>query len=189
MTKNLRSLLLFWCCSKRNGWSVWNYWNASSPFHFSLLLITCQKSCKMSEKWRVKSEKVKIPHFRAGFLAGAGGFEPATHGFGVAFNVRKALKILTFSPVSTHFSHKTVCRTCVWKILMLYWCYEKLRLSLLPQAWFWCSSRLKICIAENLLRKVNSFFKNNREFFWLTWETPKGRKGVNFFAREVFGFM
>ena len=28
----------------------------------------------MSEKRRVKSEKVKIPHFRAGFLAGAGGF-------------------------------------------------------------------------------------------------------------------
>ena len=36
-------------------------------------------------------------------MAGAGGFEPATHGFGVAMNVRKSLKILTFSPVSTPF--------------------------------------------------------------------------------------
>ena len=53
-------------------------------------------------------------------LAGAGGFEPATHGFGVALNVHKALKILNFSHVSTPFSHKTVCRTCVWKLLMLF---------------------------------------------------------------------
>ena len=39
------------------------------------------------------------------FLAGAGGLEPATHGFGVALNVSKALKLLTFSHVSMHFSH------------------------------------------------------------------------------------
>ena len=45
----------------------------------------------------------------ASVLAGAGGFEPATHGFGVALNVRKALKILAFSPISMSFSHKTVC--------------------------------------------------------------------------------
>ena len=49
----------------------------------------------------------------ASVMAGAGGFEPATHGFGVALNVRKSLKILTFLPVSTPFSHKTVCHTCV----------------------------------------------------------------------------
>ena len=46
-------------------------------------------------------------------LAGAGGFEPATHGFGVALNIRKTLRILDFSPVSSHFPHKTVCHTCV----------------------------------------------------------------------------
>ena len=46
-------------------------------------------------------------------LAGAGGFEPATHGFGVALKVLKTLKMLTFAPVSTPFSHKTVCHTCV----------------------------------------------------------------------------
>ena len=39
------------------------------------------------------------------FLAGAGGLEPAPHGFGVAPKCRKALKLLTFSHVSTHFSH------------------------------------------------------------------------------------
>ena len=54
------------------------------------------------------------------FLAGAGGLEPATHGFGVAPKYRKALKLLTFSRVSTHFSHKTTCRNCVWKSLMLF---------------------------------------------------------------------
>ncbi len=46
-------------------------------------------------------------------LAGAGGLEPATHGFGVASNAREALKILDFLHVSTHFSRKTVCRGCV----------------------------------------------------------------------------
>ena len=49
----------------------------------------------------------------ASVMAGAGGFEPATHGFGVALNVRQALKTLNFSHVSTPFSHKTVCRNCV----------------------------------------------------------------------------
>ena len=38
-------------------------------------------------------------------LAGAGGLEPATHGFGVAPKCCKALKLLAFSHVSTHFSH------------------------------------------------------------------------------------
>ena len=46
-------------------------------------------------------------------LAGAGGFEPATHGFGVALNCEKALQILAFSRVSTPFPRKTVCRSCV----------------------------------------------------------------------------
>ena len=46
-------------------------------------------------------------------------------GFGVALNVHKSLKILTFSLVSTPFPLKTVCRRYVWKFLMLYWCYEK----------------------------------------------------------------
>ena len=60
------------------------------------------------------------------FLAGAGGFEPATHGFGVDKKARKPLKILAFSHVSKPFSRKTVCRDYVWKILMLFWCYEKI---------------------------------------------------------------
>ena len=59
-------------------------------------------------------------------LAGAGGFEPATHGFGVALIVRTPLKILDFSAVSTHFSRKTICRGYVWKTLMLYWCCVKI---------------------------------------------------------------
>ena len=46
-------------------------------------------------------------------LAGAGGFEPATHGFGVALKVCEALILLAFSPVSAPFSRKTVCRSCV----------------------------------------------------------------------------
>ena len=46
-------------------------------------------------------------------LAGAGGFEPATHGFGVALRGKEALLLLAFSPVSEAFSHKTVCRDCV----------------------------------------------------------------------------
>ena len=44
----------------------------------------------------------------ASVLAGAGGFEPATHGFGVTLKVLKPLKTLGFSPVSTPFSRKTV---------------------------------------------------------------------------------
>ena len=43
-------------------------------------------------------------------LRSAGGFEPATHGFGVGLKLHKVLKMLAFSPVSTYFSHKTVCR-------------------------------------------------------------------------------
>jgi len=46
-------------------------------------------------------------------LAGAGGFEPATHGFGVALKCEKVLQILAFSHASTPFSCKTVCRSCV----------------------------------------------------------------------------
>ena len=56
----------------------------------------------------------------ASVMAGAGGFEPATHGFGVALNARKTLRILDFSHVSTPFPHQTVCRTCVWIFLMLF---------------------------------------------------------------------
>ena len=59
--------------------------------------------------------KRKSPRKKRGlfFLAGAGGLEPATHGFGVATKCHKALKILAFSHVSTHFSSKTTCRNCV----------------------------------------------------------------------------
>ena len=53
-------------------------------------------------------------------LAGAGGFEPATHGFGVALKARKALIFLVFSHVSEPFPRKTVCRDCVCKFLMLF---------------------------------------------------------------------
>ena len=49
----------------------------------------------------------------ASVLAGAGGFEPATHGFGVALKGRKSLKILALSSVSTAFPQKIVCRSCV----------------------------------------------------------------------------
>ena len=49
----------------------------------------------------------------ASVMAGAGGFEPATHGFGVALKVHKPLKMRAFSPVSSTFSRKTVCRGCV----------------------------------------------------------------------------
>ena len=49
----------------------------------------------------------------ASVLAGAGGFEPATHGFGVALKACKVLKILDFSNVLNHFSHKNVCSSCV----------------------------------------------------------------------------
>ena len=58
-------------------------------------------------------QKEKNRSHLASVMAGAGGFEPATHGFGVALKLCKPLKILGFSPVSTHFSHKTICRGCV----------------------------------------------------------------------------
>ena len=44
----------------------------------------------------------------ASVMAGAGGFEPAPHGFGVDKKARKPLKILAFSHVSKPFSRKTV---------------------------------------------------------------------------------
>ena len=50
---------------------------------------------------------------RLSVLAGAGGFEPATHGFGVALKVCEVLILLAFPPVLSLFSHKTVCRNCV----------------------------------------------------------------------------
>ena len=49
----------------------------------------------------------------ASVMAGAGGFEPATHGFGVAIKVRKPLQMLAFLLVLISFSHTTVCRSCV----------------------------------------------------------------------------
>ena len=62
----------------------------------------------------MNSEKVKIlAQHERGFLAGAGGFEPATHGFGVALKVCEVLILLAFPPVLRLFSHKTVCRDCV----------------------------------------------------------------------------
>ena len=54
------------------------------------------------------------------FLAGAEGLEPTTHGFGVAKNAGKALKMLAFSHVSTAFPSKTMCRSYVRKLLMLF---------------------------------------------------------------------
>ena len=58
--------------------------NKTRPYlftlHYYFLLAKNPAKLVKSEELRVK--KVKIPHFRAGFLAGAGGFEPATHGFG-----------------------------------------------------------------------------------------------------------
>ena len=66
-----------------------------------------------TEKHAKTPEKRKTEAVWLRFMAGAGGFEPATHGFGVAKNAREALKMLAFSHVSTHFSHKTVCRGCV----------------------------------------------------------------------------
>ena len=58
---------------------------------------------KTHQKEKNRSQKTSV-------MAGAGGFEPATHGFGVALKLCNPLKILGFSPVSTYFSHKTVCR-------------------------------------------------------------------------------
>ena len=49
----------------------------------------------------------------ASVMAGAGGFEPATHGFGVALCCKRTSDRLALSTVSTHFSNKTVCRSCV----------------------------------------------------------------------------
>ena len=71
-------------------------------------------------------EKRRLLSQSSFFLAGAGGLEPATHGFGVAPKCRQALKLLAFSHVSTHFSNKTTCRNCVWKFLMLFWWYDKI---------------------------------------------------------------
>ena len=57
--------------------------------------------------------------------------------------------MLVFSHVSTPFSRKTVFRMYVWKFLLLFWCYEKIPPFIVAPAWFWCSSTLKICIAED----------------------------------------
>ena len=58
-------------------------------------------------------QKEKNRSHLASVMAGAGGFEPATHGFGVALKVHKPLKMRACSPVSSTFSRKTVCRDCV----------------------------------------------------------------------------
>ena len=55
-----------------------------------------------------RHQKEKNRSHLASVMAGAGGFEPATHGFGVTLKVLKPLKTLGFSPVSTPFSRKTV---------------------------------------------------------------------------------
>ena len=91
-------------------WTVIHYRSPSSPPQ-----IVSQQKEKAHEK---------IVDFI--FLAGAGGLEPATHGFGVAPRCRKAFKILAFSHVSRHFSSKTTCRNCVWKFLMIFWWYDKI---------------------------------------------------------------
>ena len=49
----------------------------------------------------------------ASVMAGAGGFEPATHGFGVALKYENVLQSLALSSVSSPFPRKTVCRGCV----------------------------------------------------------------------------
>ena len=59
------------------------------------------------------NQKEKNRSRLASVMAGAGGFEPATHGFGVALKACKVLKILDFSNVLNHFSHKNVCSSCV----------------------------------------------------------------------------
>jgi hypothetical protein len=58
-------------------------------------------------------QKEKNRSHLASVMAGAGGFEPATHGFGVALKLCKSLKILDFSLGSNTFSRKTVCLSCV----------------------------------------------------------------------------
>ena len=48
---------------------------------------------------------------------------------------------------------------------------------------------LKNCAAVNLLRKVNRLIEKIEKKFEVTEATPKGEKGVIFFAREIFGCM
>ena len=55
----------------------------------------------------------KSKSFDLDFLAGAGGFEPTTHGFGVAQKGNKVLICLAFSTVLGPFPRKTVCRDYV----------------------------------------------------------------------------
>ena len=168
--KILRSLLLFWCCTKRNGCNSWNYWKGSISRR--IRTPTCAIVCDKSSlnfgasptvilpfgkiRWGSSSQSTANKIIRTHsdecvliILAGAGGFEPATHGFGVALNIRKAMKMLAFSPVSTHFSCKTVCRSCVWNFLILFWCYKKIPPFIVATSVIWCSSTLKFCIAED----------------------------------------
>ena len=71
-------------------------------------------------------EKRRLLSQSSFFLAGVGGLEPAPHGFGVAPRSCKALKLLAFLHVSTHFSSKITCHNCVWKFMMLFWWYDKI---------------------------------------------------------------
>ena len=54
-----------------------------------------------------RHQKEKNRSHLASVMAGAGGFEPATHGFGVALNVRKVLKYSIFQPFQRLFRTKS----------------------------------------------------------------------------------
>ena len=106
---------------------------------------------------------------KAFFLAGAGGLEPATHGFGVASKYRKALKLLAFLHVSRHFSSKTTCRNCVWKYLMLFWWYDKISDYILAANVLFMLLKIWGAInKEELLRFCQSIFKQSlRQIIYL----------------------
>ena len=60
-------------------------------------------------------QKEKNRSLSTSVLAGAGGFEPATHGFGVALKARKVLKILDFRTFEAIF-HAEPCVEVVSEI-------------------------------------------------------------------------
>jgi hypothetical protein len=76
----------------------------------SKLFIFQLKDLVPERKTPKNTGKKKTKPIGLDFLAGAGGFEPATHGFGVALKARKALIFLAFPRVSSRFPHKSVCR-------------------------------------------------------------------------------
>ena len=135
---NLRSrfLILFWSSDvfSKAPWcffdavpdgiigTKWTIWQVDAIVSASKLFIFQLKDLVPERKTPKNTGKKKPKPIGLDFLAGAGGFEPATHGFGVALKACEALIFLAFSPVSEPFSRKTVCRSCVWIFLMLFWC-------------------------------------------------------------------